>query len=103
LQRNAIATSIHYSIPSCLIGFFHIDTRAFSSLLRVVYAICKALAVRAIVICYITDITLSRMTLLASVVCYITDITRSQWLLGRQPCSAQYSALAPHKRWRKCL
>jgi len=48
---------------------FHIDTRAFRSLLRVVYALCKALAVRAIGVCYIMDITLSRMTLGASVVC----------------------------------
>jgi len=48
---------------------FHMDTRTFRSLLRVVYALCKALAVRAIVVCYITDITLSRMTLGACVVC----------------------------------
>jgi hypothetical protein len=39
---------------------FHIDTRAFRSLLHIVYALCKALAVRAVVICCITDITLSQ-------------------------------------------
>jgi hypothetical protein len=47
---------------------FHMDTRAFLSLLRVFYARHLQYE-RAIVVCYITDIKLSRMTLGASVVC----------------------------------
>jgi hypothetical protein len=31
----------------------------------------------------------------------ITDVTLSQWILGRQLCCAQYSALAPDRRGRK--
>jgi len=67
MQCNCNCNSLFTSFLSHQV--FHINTRAFRSLLRIVYALCKTLAVRAIAVCYITDITLSRMTLGASVVC----------------------------------
>ena len=87
---------IHFlPVSSC----FHMDTRAFRSLLRVVNALptvqgtCNTKAQLSSAI--------SRITLGESVVCYNMDITLSQWLLGRQPHCAQDSALVPHRRGRK--
>jgi len=96
--------AIHYSLSSCLIRFPYLHTCIpFTSprCLCIIHSARHFQYERKSVICYITDITLSRMTLGTSVVCYITDITLSQWLLGRQPSCAQDSALAPDRRGRK--
>jgi hypothetical protein len=65
IYKTAIAIAIHYSLP--VSSGFHMDTRAFRSLLRVVYALPTAQGT-----CNTNAIlspAISRMTLCESVVC----------------------------------
>jgi hypothetical protein len=77
----AIANSLFTCFLSHNVSIFtHMNSIHFSAL-SMHYPQCKTLQ-HASVVCYITDITLSRMTPGASVVCCITDITLSRMTPG---------------------
>jgi hypothetical protein len=85
LESNAIAFVIQNSLSSCPIGFPYLHTCIPFTSPR-----CVCITHSTSVVCYITDIRLSRMTVGANVICYITDDS----LRKCRPLDHGYNAVA---------